>query len=143
MKIAIGSDHAGLSLKAAIVAQLKAKGYDVADLGTHTADSCDYPVYAKAVARGVAAGDYARGILVCGTGQGMAMTANRVPGVRAAVLADTFSARMTAAHNDSNVLCLGARVVGEGLALELVDVWMATAFEGGRHARRVGMIEAP
>ena len=143
MKIAIGSDHAGLGLKAAIAAQLKSKGHDVTDLGTHTAESCDYPVYAKAVAHGVADGSFARGVLVCGTGQGMAMAANRVPGVRAAVLADTFSARMTAAHNDCNVLCLGARVVGEGLALDLVDVWMATAFEGGRHARRVGMIEAP
>lgn len=142
MKLCIGSDHAGLSLKAAIVAQLTARGHEVTDLGTHTAESCDYPVFAKAVAKGVADGTYARGVLVCGTGQGMAMTANRVPGVRAAVLADTFSARMTAAHNDCNVLCLGARVVGEGLALDLVDAWMATAFEGGRHARRVEMIES-
>ncbi len=141
MKIAIGSDHAGLVLKAAIVARLRATGHEVDDLGTLTADSCDFPVYAKAVANGVVSGAYTRGVLVCGTGQGMAMTANRVPGVRAAVVADTFSARMTAAHNDCNVLCLGARVVGEGLALDIVDAWMATPFEGGRHARRVAMIE--
>lgn len=141
MKVAVGSDHAGLALKGAIVARLRATGHEVDDLGTHTTESCDYPVFAKAVAHGVADGGYARGVLVCGTGQGMAMTANRIAGVRAAVVGDTFSARMTAAHNDCNVLCLGARVVGEGLALDIVDVWMATAFEGGRHARRVGMIE--
>ena len=141
MKLAIGSDHAGLGLKAAIVGHLKAKGHEVTDLGTHTSESCDYPVFAKAVAHAVADGSYPRGLLVCGTGQGMAMAANRVAGVRAAVVADTFSARMTAAHNDCNVLCLGARVVGEGLALDIVDAWVGTAFEGGRHAHRVAMIE--
>jgi ribose 5-phosphate isomerase B len=142
VKIAIGSDHAGLELKSAIAAHLRARGHEVEDVGTHSKDSTDYPDWARRVAETVAGKGAERGVLVCGTGQGMAMTANRVPGVRAAVVSDTFSAKMVAAHNDANVLCLGQRVVGEGLALELVDAWMATAFEGGRHERRVKKIEA-
>jgi ribose 5-phosphate isomerase B len=142
MKVVVGCDHAGLELKAAIAAHLRAKGHEVEDVGTHTRDSTDYPDWARRVAETVAGKGAERGVLVCGTGQGMAMTANRVPGVRAAVVSDTFSAKMVAAHNDANVLCLGQRVVGEGLALELVDAWMSTAFEGGRHERRVKKIEA-
>ncbi len=140
MHIAIGSDHAGLTLKAAVVSHLEAAGHTVQDLGTHSGDSVDYPDFGKAVAVAVAGGDAARGVLVCGTGQGMAMTANKVPGVRAAVVSDPFSARMAMAHNDARVLCLGERVVGGGVALECVDAWLATEFEGGRHARRVGKI---
>jgi ribose 5-phosphate isomerase B len=141
MRIVIGSDHAGLRLKATVVQHLRAAGHEVDDVGAHTTDSVDYPDFAKRVASGVAGGAAERGVLVCGTGQGMAMTANKVSGVRASVVADVFSARGTRAHNDANVLCLGERVVGAGLALEIVDAWMGTEFEGGRHARRVGKIE--
>ncbi len=142
MKLVIGSDHAGLELKAAVAAHLRARGHEVEDLGTHGAASCDYPDFARAVACAVRDGAAARGVLVCGTGQGMAMAANKVPGVRAACVGDTFSARMVAAHNDARVLCLGQRVVGVGLALELVDAWLGTPFEGGRHAGRVAKMEA-
>ncbi|MCB9662683.1 MAG: ribose 5-phosphate isomerase B [Alphaproteobacteria bacterium] len=141
MKIAVGSDHAGLSLKKLIAAHLLANDHDVVDVGTHETTSCDYPDFARRVATLVASGEVDRGVLVCGTGQGMAMTANKVPGVRAAVVSDTFSARMVAAHNDARVLCLGERVVGPGLALACVDAWVATAFEGGRHGRRVAKME--
>ncbi len=142
MKLVIGSDHAGLELKAAILAHLRARGHEVEDLGTHSAASCDYPDFAKVVAVAVRDGAAERGVLVCGTGQGMAMAANKVAGIRAACVGDTFSARMVAAHNDARVLCLGQRVVGAGLALELVDAWLATPFEGGRHAGRVAKMEA-
>lgn len=141
MRLTIGSDHAGLHLKNALLSHLKAAGHEVDDVGTFTGDSCDYPVFARQVAHSVVGGIAQRGVLVCGTGQGMAMAANKVRGVRAAVVADTFSARMTALHNDANVLCIGARVVGEGLARDIVDAWMQTGFEGGRHARRVELIE--
>ncbi|MEQ1503141.1 MAG: ribose 5-phosphate isomerase B [Myxococcota bacterium] len=140
MRIAVGSDHAGLELKAAIADHLRAAGHAIDDLGTHDRASCDYPDFAKAVAGRVAAGEADRGVLVCGTGQGMAMAANRVPGVRAAVVSDTFSARAVMAHNDARVLCLGQRVTGGGLALDIVDAWLGTAFEGGRHAARVHKI---
>lgn len=142
MKIAVGSDHGGLSLKKIVAAHLLAHDHDVVDVGTHESASCDYPDFAHQVARMVVDGEVDRGILVCGTGQGMAMTANKVAGVRAAVVSDTFSARMAMAHNDAKVLCLGERVVGHGLALACVDAWMATTFEGGRHARRVDKMEA-
>lgn len=141
MKLVIGSDHAGLELKAAVLQHLRARGHQVEDLGTHGPASCDYPDFARAVATAVREGAAERGVLVCGTGQGMAMAANKVPGVRAACVADTFSARMVAAHNDARVLCLGQRVVGPGLAVELVDAWLATSFEGGRHAGRVAKME--
>ena len=141
MKVALGSDHAGLSLKLDVVEHLQKAGHLVADHGTNTSGSCDYPDFAKAVAHAVRDGEADLGILVCGTGQGMAMTANRVDGIRAAVVADTFSARGTRAHNDANVLCMGQRVIGAGLALEIVDAFLSTPFEGGRHARRVGKIE--
>ncbi len=142
MRIAAGSDHAGLALKRLLVERLRAAGHEVDDLGTHDTASCDYPDYAEAVARAVAGGGYERGLLVCGTGQGMAMAANRVAGVRAAVCADTFSARATRSHNDANVLCLGERVVGPGLAGDIVDAFVESAFEGGRHANRVAKIAA-
>lgn len=137
MNIAAGSDHAGLSLKKVLVERLRAAGHEVTDLGTHDGNSCDYPDYAAAVATAVAGGQAERGLLVCGTGQGMAMSANRFAGVRAAVVADSFSARATRQHNDANVLCLGERVVGAGVAGEIVDAFFGTPFEGGRHATRV------
>ncbi|NCG17840.1 MAG: ribose 5-phosphate isomerase B [Rhodobacterales bacterium] len=137
MRIAIGSDHGGTDLKAAILAHLIANGHDVQDLGTDGATSVDYPDFAKAVCGRVVDDTADRGILVCGTGQGMAMTANKVSGIRAAVVNDTFSARMAMLHNNAKVLCLGQRITGSGLALELVDAWMSCEFEGGRHQRRV------
>ena len=141
IKIAIGSDHGGFEYKASIIKALQVKGYDVVDMGTYSPESCDYPIIAKKVARAVAKGDFEKGILVCGTGIGMSMAANKVKGIRAAVCGDTFSARATRAHNNANILCLGQRVVGEGLALDIVDIWLTTKFEGGRHESRVNMIE--
>lgn len=141
IKIAIGSDHGGFEYKASIIKALQVKGYDVVDMGTYSPESCDYPIIAKKVARAVAKGDFEKGILVCGTGIGMSMAANKVKGIRAAVCGDTFSARATRAHNNANILCLGQRVIGEGLALDIVDIWLTTKFEGGRHERRVNMIE--
>lgn len=141
VRIAIGSDHGGFEYKASIIKALQVKGYDVVDMGTYSPESCDYPIIAKKVARAVAKGDFEKGILVCGTGIGMSMAANKVKGIRAAVCGDTFSARATRAHNNANILCLGQRVVGEGLALDIVDIWLTTKFEGGRHERRVNMIE--
>jgi len=141
MQIAIGSDHAGLHLKEAMKAHLESLGHEVHDVGTFTTDSTDYPDYAHQVAERVASGAAERGVLVCGTGHGMAISANKHRGVRAVCCLDTFSARMTAAHNDANVLCLGERTTGEGLAADIVDAWLSSSFEGGRHARRVGKIE--
>ncbi len=142
MRIVAASDHAGLELRSVLVAHLRAQGHEVEDLGTHDAASTDYPDWGTAAARAVADGTATFGLLVCGTGQGMAMTANRVPGVRAAVVADTFSARATRAHNDANVLCLGQRVVGAGVALDILDAFVATPFEGGRHAARIAKMRA-
>jgi len=141
MKIAVGSDHGGLDLKDAIREHLKSQGHEVQDYGTHSRESVDYPDYARAVAEAVARGEFDRGILVCGTGQGVGITANKVRGVRAAVCVDTYSARMSRDHNDANVLCLGGRVVGLGLALDIVDIWLKTDFSHDpRHERRVGKI---
>uniref|UniRef100_I2Q0A5 Ribose 5-phosphate isomerase B n=1 Tax=Desulfovibrio sp. U5L TaxID=596152 RepID=I2Q0A5_9BACT len=137
----IGSDHAGLTLKSAIIAHMAQAGHDVNDLGPATADSVDYPNFAMAVCIKVQATPGSAGILVCGTGIGMSMAANRIPGIRAALCLNEYLARMTRLHNDANVLCLGERVVGEGLALSIVDVFLATAFEGGRHQRRIDLIE--
>jgi ribose 5-phosphate isomerase B len=139
-KIAIGADHGGYELKNIILEHLRQAGYTVEDFGTHSPESVDYPDYAYPVARGVAAGDYDLGILICGTGIGMSIAANKIVGVRAAVCGDTYSARMSRLHNNANILCLGGRVVGPGLALDIVDVWLSTEFEGGRHARRVEKI---
>jgi ribose 5-phosphate isomerase B len=137
MKIVAGSDHAGLALKQHLVAHLRTRGLDVEDVGTHDGASTDYPDWGARVAEQVASREAEFGLLVCGSGQGMAMAANRVPGVRAAVVADTFSARATRAHNDANVLCLGQRVVGVGLAEDIVDAFLDASFEGGRHQRRI------
>ncbi|MGB9593471.1 MAG: ribose 5-phosphate isomerase B [Anaerolineae bacterium] len=141
MKIAIGADHAGVDLKDAICQHLQAQGHDVQDFGTRSHESTDYPDYARPVAEAVAAGQFDRGILICGTGQGMVMTANKVRGIRAAVCLDTYSARMSREHNNANVLCLGGRVVGPGLALDIVDIWLRTEFsDSPRHQRRVDKI---
>ena len=138
-KIIIGSDHGGYNLKQAIIKHLKDTGYEVDDLGCYSTESCDYPVIAKAVSKKVLeTGD--RGILVCGTGIGMSITANRFDGIRASHCTDTFTARMTRMHNDSNVLCLGERITGTGLALDIVDIWLKTEFEGGRHKTRIELI---
>jgi len=142
MPVLVASDHAGRRLRLDLLAHLQARGLEVDDLGTHTDASCDYPTYAEALARRVAAGEASWGLLVCGTGVGMAIAANKVPGVRAAVVSDSFSARATRQHNDANVLCLGERVVGAGLAREIVDAWLSAAFEGGRHQARVDLIHA-
>ena len=140
--LAIGSDHGGFALKQEIMAHLSARGVEFKDFGTYTAASCDYPVYAKAVAQAVASGECERGILICGTGIGVSITANKVPGIRAALCGDCFSAKATREHNDANVLCMGARVVGGGLALLIVDTFLDTAFSGDeRHVRRISLIE--
>lgn len=141
LKIAIGSDHGGFRYKGIIEEYLKSKGVEFVDVGTNSTESCDYPVYAKKVAEKVANGEVDRGILICGTGIGMSITANKVKGIRASLCGDTFSARATRAHNNSNILCLGERVIGENLALDIVDIWLSTPFEGGRHQRRIDMIE--
>lgn len=139
-RIIIGSDHGGFRLKGEIIEHLKKLGYEVSDLGCHSTESCDYPPIAKAVAKEVLA-TQCRGILICGTGIGMSITANRFDGIRASHCTDTFSARMTRLHNDSNILCLGERITGLGLALDIVDIWLKTEFEGGeRHVRRISMI---
>jgi ribose 5-phosphate isomerase B len=135
-----GSDHAGLSLKKELVGLAAELGYEVRDLGTHTSDSTDYPDYAHQVAAAVAA-EEGVGLLVCGTGIGMSITANRHPGVRAALCGDILSASMSRQHNDANVLCVGARVVGAGLAAEILKAFLGADFEGGRHARRVNKID--
>jgi len=140
MKLAIASDHAGLALKASIVDHLRAKGHDVEDLGPHAADSVDYPSFAVPVAQGVASGRFDRGILICGTGMGMSIAANKVRGVRAALCTSELVARMSRAHNDANVLCLGERITGGGLALAITDAFVDGPFEGGRHQRRVDLI---
>ncbi len=143
MRIAIGSDHAGHDLKERIRSHLAANGHEVEDHGTTGAQpSVDYPDFALKVARSVASGAADRGILVCGTGIGMSMTANRVPGIRAALCHDHYTARFSRAHNDANVLCVGGWTTGTGTALEIVTAFLETAFEGGRHERRVAKIHA-
>lgn len=141
-KIIIGCDHGALNLKAAVKKHLEAKGIEVEDVGTYTSDSCNYPDYANKVCEKVQDGTYALGILCCGTGIGMSMAANKHKGIRAAVCGDTFSARMTRMHNDANVLCMGERVIGPGLACDIVDLFISTDFEGGRHATRVALVDA-
>lgn len=141
MKIMIGCDHAGLELKEAVAARLTILHHEVEDIGTHSPESVDYPYYAARVARAVAEGEKDRGILVCGSGLGMCMVANRIPGVRAVHVCEPYAAKMSRRHNDSNVLCLGGRFIGRDLAIEIVDVWLNEAFEGGRHRRRVELIE--
>ncbi len=138
--LAIGSDHGGFALKQEIMAHLREKGIEFKDFGTYTEESCDYPDYGEAVARAVASGECERGIAVCGTGIGISIAMNKVRGIRAALCGDCYSAEMTRRHNDANVLALGGRVVGAGLALKIVDTFLETPFEGGRHARRVAKI---
>ena len=139
MKIAIGCDHGGIGLKAEIVPLLQAMGHTVDDKGCFSTESVDYPDFAKAVCAQVQNGGCERGILICGTGVGMSMAANRFEGIRAALGNELFTARMSREHNDANVLCLGARVVGPGLAGEIVRAWVSTEFAGGRHQRRIDM----
>lgn len=140
-KIILSSDHAAIDLRQAIAAHVAARGFDAEDIGPVTTESTHFPLHGRAAAERVASGEFRFGIVVCGTGQGIMMAANKVPGIRCGVCLDTFSARMIRAHNDANMLSLGARVVGEGLALEIVDAFLDAEFEGGRHATRVDMIE--
>ena len=140
--IAIGSDHGGFELKEKLMEHLSERGLEYKDFGTYSSASCDYPVYAKAVANAVASGECDRGIIICGTGIGVSITANKVRGIRAALCGDCFSAEVTRQHNDANVLCMGARVVGEGLALKIADTFLDTPFSNDeRHIRRISMIE--
>ncbi len=141
-RLVIAADHGGVELKKELVEGLKDLKLGVDDLGTYTPEACDYPDFAHQVAKGILAGKYDRGILICGTGVGMAITANRYRGIRAVNCSDPFSARYSRQHNNANVLTLGGRVVGFGLAWEIVNVWLSTAFSGdARHIRRVGKIE--
>ena len=138
--IAIGSDHAGYRLKLAIEEPLKEQGIPFEDLGCYGPERVDYPVYGQKVAEAVAEGKYRYGIVICGTGIGISLAANKVPGIRCAVCSDTYSAKYTRLHNDANMLAMGAGMVGPNLAERIVEVFLHTDFEGGRHARRVGLI---
>lgn len=141
-RIVLSSDHAAIDLRQAIARHLAGQGWDVVDIGPTTPESTHYPKHGEAAARQVASGDCSLGIILCGTGQGIMMAANKVKGIRCGVCSDTFSARMIRQHNDANMLSLGARVIGEGLALDIVDAFVNAEFEGGRHATRVDMITA-
>ncbi len=140
--IALGCDHGGFALMQEIKAHLEELGLEYRDFGTYSADSCDYPVYAETAARAVASGECDRGILVCGTGIGISIAANKIKGIRAALCSDCFSAEMTRRHNNANMLAMGARVLGGGLALKIVDTFLTTGFDGGRHQRRIDLISA-
>ncbi|MBQ8634700.1 ribose 5-phosphate isomerase B [bacterium] len=140
MKIALASDHGGFKLKEEIYNYLTQKNIEVLDLGTNSSESCDYPIFAQKVCDSILKNETACGILICGTGIGMSIAANRNKGIRAACVSDTYSAKMTRLHNDSNVLCFGERVVGIGLAKEIVNIWLNTQYEGGRHQKRVEML---
>lgn len=140
MKIVMGSDHAGFDLKNHLAEHLRSQGHEVIDVGAHSTESVDYPTYGAKAARTVASGEADRAILVCGTGQGIGMAANKVPGVRCAIVSDPYSARLSREHNDANALAIGARVVGAGVAEDIIDIWTTTEFLGGRHGRRVTML---
>ena len=143
MKIAIGCDHGALALKNKLVSYLEGKGNEVKDFGTYTNASCDYPEFAAAAAKAVASGECDKGIVLCTTGIGVSISANKIDGVRCALLSDVWSAKMTRLHNDTNVMALGAGVVGENLALEIVDTWLGTEFSGDeRHQRRIDKVMA-
>ena len=142
MKIAIGNDHTAVELKNIIKEFVESKGYEVIDMGTNSSESCDYPVYGEIVARAVAAGEVEQGILICGTGLGISLAANKVKGIRAAVCSEPFTAKMARVHNNCNILAFGARVVGAELAKMIVETWLDAEFEGGRHQRRVDLITA-
>ena len=138
MKIALGCDHGALALKNALIPHLEQKGYEVKDFGTYTLDSCDYPDFAGAAAKAVAAGECEKGIVLCTTGIGVSITANKVNGIRCALLSDVMSARLTREHNDTNMMAIGAAVVGQMLAFEIIDTWLGTEFSGeARHQRRI------
>lgn len=139
--IALGCDHGGYELKEVIKKYLDKQGVAYKDFGTNSIESVDYPEYAEAVANSVASKEAEKGILVCGTGVGMSIAANKVPGIRAALISDCFSAKATREHNDSNILCLGGRVLGENLALMIVEIWLNTAYIGAHHAKRLEMIQ--
>ncbi len=142
--LGIGSDHGGFALKQAVMKHLERRGVAYRDFGTYTEASCDYPDFGRAVALAVASGECERGIVICGTGIGISISANKVPGIRAALCGDCFSAEASRSHNDANVLALGARVLGEGLALKIVDTFLDTPFSGEeRHMRRIAKIEGP
>ncbi len=138
--IAIGCDHGGFELKTHIINYLKDKGTELFDFGTYTEESCDYPDIAKKLAKAVAAGEYEKGILICGTGIGISIAANKVKGIRAALCSDVYSAKMTRLHNDANILCLGGRVTGRELAFMICDTFLSQEFEGGRHQTRIDKI---
>ena len=140
MKIALGSDHGGFELKKEIISYLTENGYEIKDYGTNSTESCDYADYGLAVAEAVAAGEFNFGILICGTGIGIGIAANKVPGIRAALCSDTFSAHATREHNDANILTMGQRVVGPGLAIDIVKTFLSSKFEGGRHIQRIDKI---
>ena len=142
MKIVIGCDHAGFEFKAPVIAHLEEKGHTVIDVGTNSAESCNYPEYAYKLCTTITSGEAELGFLICGTGVGMSIAADKVEGIRAACVSEVFSARLTRQHNDTNVLCFGARVVGLGTALDLCDSFLEAEYEGGKHAKRVGMITA-
>ena len=143
MKISIGCDHGALALKNKVLAHLEKQGCEVKDFGTYTADSCDYPEFAAAAARAVASGECEKGIVLCTTGIGVSITANKIKGIRCALLSDVLSARLTREHNDTNVMAIGAGIVGEKLAVEITDVWLGTAFSGdARHQRRIDKVMA-
>ena len=143
MKIAVGCDHGALELKILVVSHLEKQGQQLTDFGTHTTDSCDYPEFAAAAAKAVADGSCDKGIVLCTTGIGVSITANNIPGIRCALLSDVMSARMTREHNDTNVMALGAGVVGQMLALEIVDTWIGTEFSHNeRHQRRIDKVMA-
>jgi ribose 5-phosphate isomerase B len=139
--IAIGCDHGGLNLKNAIMKKLDEMGETYKDFGTYTSESCDYPDIAKAACNAIVSGECDKGIPVCGTGIGMSMAANKIKGIRAAHITDSFSARVTKEHNDANVICLGERITGVEIALQMVEAYLGAEFQGGRHAVRVGKIE--
>ena len=138
--IAIGSDHGGFELKKYIMQHLDEQGIAYKDYGTYSEESCDYPIYGEAVAKAVVSGEAEKGIIICGTGIGISIAANKVKGIRAALCGDCYSAEFTRRHNDANILAMGARVTGSGLAAKIVDTFLSTEFEGGRHARRVDLI---
>jgi ribose-5-phosphate isomerase (EC 5.3.1.6) len=137
MKIAIASDHGGLQLKKVIINYLKQSGYQITDFGTENEESVDYPDFAGKAAKAVAKGQCDKGIVICGTGIGVSITANKIKGIRCALVHDCFSAKATAQHNDTNMLAMGQRVIGEGLAIDIVHTWLTTAYEGGRHDLRI------
>ena len=141
MKLAVGADHGGYNLKTFILDYLRKQGHECVDYGCDSPERCDYPIYGERVARAVASGECELGVLMCGTGIGISLAANRVPGIRAAVCSEPYSAQLTREHNNANIIAFGARVVGEGTAMTIVDAFLNAKFQGGRHAVRVAMLD--